>query len=235
MRMVLGLLFSPCVICLGMIFAAFAVDDYGTPGRVAGTAMIAAALWGPEVLIAKGWLTGCATQGACVPPAPEGSPAPPGNGTAPAWWKRRYTLKPYQVVLLCGLGGVAVGVIASLSLDGPRPGPLVSWGLAYGVMGLMVGSTIRLLDKAHPHSAVFSGVVRHASRLGFVALFALGLWQRLPAGLVAVLSGGMCALILFTLGTVWSLALLVQAAAKSLVSSPGWTQGECCPGGAERA
>jgi hypothetical protein len=221
MRTILGLLFSPCVVCLGLIAAAFAVDDLGTPGRAAGAAMIAFALWGPDVLLAKGWLAACAVQGSCVPPAREEPPSTPGTGGTLVWWRRRYNLKPHQLVLLTGLGGVAVGVIASFSLDGPKPRSLLNWGFGYGVMGVMVGSTFRLLDGTHPHSVIFSGAVRHASRLGFVALFALGFWQHFPAGLVPMLAGGMTALILFTLDSAWTLALLVQAAVRSTGFRPG--------------
>jgi hypothetical protein len=81
-----------------------------------------------------------------------------------------------------------------------------------GAFGIMVAATVRLMDKKHPHHARFEASVHHASRFSFVILFALGFWQRFPVDLVVVLSGGLCGMMLVTLGAVWSIALMVQAA-----------------------
>ncbi len=215
MRALLALLFSPCVMYLALIVGAFVLDDLGTYGRIIGTIMITVALWGPDLLIARGWAVECSAAKGCVLPSPEGTGEWSEPGDPRRWWRRRYALGPPQMLLLGGLGGVVIGCIVSIYLNEPYLSSLLAWGGGYGALGIMVTATVRLMDKKHPHHGIFEASVRHASRFFFVVLFALGFWQGFPAGLVVVLSGGLCAMILFTLGTIWSLVLMGQAAVHS--------------------
>jgi hypothetical protein len=200
-----------CVIFLALIVGAFALDDFGMYGRIIGTIMMTVALWGPDLLIARGRAVERSAAEDCVVP-PSGDTAEASEPGFPRpWWRRRYTLSPAQMLFLGGLGGVAIGCIVALALNKLYLPSLLAWGGGLGVMGIVFMATVRLTDKAHPHHAMFEAGVRHVSRFLFVALFALGVWQRFPAGFVVILSGGLCALVLFTLGTVWSLVLMGRA------------------------
>jgi hypothetical protein len=85
----------------------------------------------------------------------------------------------------------------------------------YSVMGMMIAGTLPLMDKRHPHYYLFHASLRHLSRLAFLVLFVLGFWQHFSAGLVVVLTGGLCALLLFTLGSLWSLVAYVSTLLRS--------------------
>jgi hypothetical protein len=212
MRAVLTLFFNPCLMCFALIVGAFLLDDFGTSGRIIGAVMITIGLWWPEILIASGWAVGCS---AAMNSATTGSAdfvEAMGSGDFRPWWTRRYTLGPSYILLLGGVAGIVIGCIMAIYLKESYIYSFLVWGMVYGTLGIMVAATVRLLDKRHPHHVRFEASVRHASRFSFAVLFALGFWQRFPIGLIVVISGGVYAVILFTLGAVWSLALMVQAA-----------------------
>jgi hypothetical protein len=215
MRVLSARSFSPCLICLSLVIGALAIDDLGAYGRLVGVIMITAALWGPDLLIARGWAAVCSTATDPAPPVFEGSCERSPAEVSRPWWMRPYAVRPLQMLLLGALGGAVIGCTVPLYLNEPHPRSLLTWGATFGVLGLIFAATARLLDEGHPHHSVFMASVRHASRFFFVGFYALGFWQSLPPVLIIMLSGGPCALILFTLGTVWSLALAGQAAVHS--------------------
>jgi hypothetical protein len=129
----LALLFSPCVIFLALIVGAFALDDLGTCGRIIGTIMITVALWGPDLLIARGWAVECSAAKGCVLPPSRDTGEESEPGFPRPWWRRRYAPGPPQMLFLGGLGGVAIGCIVSLYLNESYLRSLLAWGVGYPV------------------------------------------------------------------------------------------------------
>ena len=214
---------SLCVIWLCLILSAFALDDLGLYGRIIGTIIVALALWAPRLLTAVGWVVPSPAPAGGSLSAPGKTDREPALGGSRAWWRRPYILKQHQVILISGLGGAFIGCMMLVYL---KQADVLSLGIFVGgfsVWGMMIAGTAPLLNKGHPHYDLFHASVRHATQLAFLILFAMGFWQHLPAALVVVLTGGLCALILFTLGPVWSfvgyLSSLLRSDAKANMAS----------------
>lgn len=211
-----SLTLNPLLIWFALIVGAFTLDDFGIWGRIVGTIMIAVVFWGWKLWIAAGWIIPCSTATGHPTRPSQVAPMNLEPEPAPRWYRRRYNLSPSQIHVFSGIGGVVVGCIVAICLNEVNPNSLLLWGGWIGVLGVMGPAMIQLQDTRHPHHEAFEACVDHTFRFAFVALFAAGVWQKLSAGIVLMLTGFLYCAVFFMMGAVWSLVLLGQTAFRSL-------------------
>jgi hypothetical protein len=217
MRAILALLLV-CGIWFSLIVGAFALDQLGLAGRILGTIMLAVAFWGTGLVRASRWVVEGTEE--TSPDAPTALTIEEESEPEPLrpWWRRRYTLAPAQVLLLSGLTGI-VGCVVSIYLNELSLLSFLVSGGFFGALSVIVVATGQLQDERHPHHDIFLASTSQLLRVAFVVLFVLGFWQGRPTRFVLLMLFSLGLLTHFTVGAIWSFALMVRAAVRT-VSNP---------------